>query len=302
MLVRGYTVLAMVRRNKTIALTFLAVSLTAPGFCADRSRTDRVVIVSVADMFSAPNENADVVSQAVLGSNVATLQTKRKWAKVETADHYSGWMQKKDLRESKHPYAESADSAQVASLFANVYRETDVTAHAPLMTLPFESRVEVAAKPADNPRWIQVRLPDGRAGWIQQGDVIFQPRNLSIEESIALAKRFLGIPYLWGGRSSFGYDCSGFTQMLVRSRGIVMPRDADLQAAWSGVEAVDRKDLQAGDLLFFGESEKKITHTGMYIGNGEFIHDTTNTYPVVQISRLDDEPWTHLLVASRRVK
>ena len=293
----------MIRIRKPVALAVLAQSLLAiPALGVGAGRTDRVVIVSVADMFSAPNESADVVSQAILGSNVVTLQKKGKWVKVETADQYSGWVQKKALRESKHPYADSAESAQVSSLFANVYRETDVTAHAPLVTLPFESRVEVVARPADNTRWIQIRLPDGRTGWIQQGDVAFQPKSLSIEESIELAKRFLGIPYLWGGRSSFGYDCSGFTQMLVRSRGIMMPRDADLQAAWSGVVAVERKDLQAGDLLFFGESEKKITHTGMYIGNGEFIHDTTNTHPVVQISRLDDEPWTHLLVASRRVK
>ncbi len=90
--------------------------------------------------------------------------------------------------------------------------------------------------------------------------------------------------------------------MLVRSRGKIMPRDADKQAAWTGVTAVERKDLQPGDLLFFGASAKNITHTGMFIGDGQFIHDTTNGHPVVQISRLDDEPWTHLLVASRRVK
>jgi cell wall-associated NlpC family hydrolase len=68
------------------------------------------------------------------------------------------------------------------------------------------------------------------------------------------------------------------------------------------VARVERKDLKAGDLLFFGSSEKDITHTGMYIGGGQFIHDTTNGHPVVQISRLDDQPWTHLLVACRRVK
>jgi cell wall-associated NlpC family hydrolase len=90
--------------------------------------------------------------------------------------------------------------------------------------------------------------------------------------------------------------------MLVRQRGIIMPRDADVQASWSGVEPVERKDLQPGDLLFFGASLAKISHTGMYIGNGEFIHDTTNTHPGVQISKLDDMPWTHLLVAARRVK
>ena len=290
-------------KRRTAALILLVQSLIAiPTWSADRTRPDRVVVVPVVDMYSKPDANADVVSQAVLGSNIITLQKKGKWLKVETADQYTGWVRRNTVRESRQPYAESGESVQVTSLFANVYRETDVTTHAPLLTLPFEARVEVVSKPAGEERWIQVRLPDGRIGWIQQGDVTFQPRNLSIPESIELAKRFLGIPYLWGGRSSFGFDCSGFTQMLVRSRGILMPRDADLQAAWSGAEPIDRKDLQPGDLLFFGESDKKITHTGMYIGDGRFIHDTTNTHPVVQISRLDDEPWTHLLVASRRVK
>ncbi len=123
---------------------------------------------------------------------------------------------------------------------------------------------------------------------------ISDPKPLTIPESIELAKRFLGFPYLWGGRSSFGFDCSGFTQMLVRARGINMPRDADQQAAWTGVIAIDRKDLQPGDLLFFGSSPKEITHTGMFIGDGQFIHDTTNGHPVVQISRLDDDPWTQV--------
>src|SRR5579863_4064067 len=74
------------------------------------------------------------------------------------------------------------------------------------------------------------------------------------------------------------------------------------QAAWKGVGPVERNDLQPGDLLFFGSSPRNITHTGMYIGDGQFIHDTTNGHPVVQISGLDDEPWTRLLVACRRVK
>jgi cell wall-associated NlpC family hydrolase len=90
--------------------------------------------------------------------------------------------------------------------------------------------------------------------------------------------------------------------MLERQRGFEMPRDADVQASWSGVIAVERKNLQPGDLLFFGSSPSKITHTGVYLGNGEFIHDTTRGHPGVQISRLDDMPWTQLLVAIRRVK
>jgi len=150
--------------------------------------------------------------------------------------------------------------------------------------------------------WLHVRLPGITWAWIQQGDIVSDVRPLTIPESIELGKRFLGVPYLWGGRSSFGFDCSGFTQMLVRARGFEMPRDADKQAAWSGVTAVERKHLQPGDLLFFGSSAKDITHTGMYIGDGQFIHDSTSGHPVVQIGHLNDEPWTHLLVACRRVK
>jgi len=90
--------------------------------------------------------------------------------------------------------------------------------------------------------------------------------------------------------------------MLVRSRGTTMPRDADLQAAWTGVIAIDRRKLRAGDLLFFGSAVDHITHTGMFIGHGQFIHDTTYGHPGVQISRLRDQPWTRLLVACRRVK
>jgi cell wall-associated NlpC family hydrolase len=90
--------------------------------------------------------------------------------------------------------------------------------------------------------------------------------------------------------------------MLVRNRGIIMPRDADLQAAWTGAVHINRKKLRAGDLLFFGDSADHITHTGMLIGHGRFIHDTTYAHPGVQISRLDNQPWTHLLVACRRIK
>lgn len=281
-------------------VVWLLLSVTAPGA---RAGDDRVVSVAVANMYSSPSENADVVSQAILGSNVTTLEKKGKWLKVETPDHYTGWIQKKQVRQNKEgAYAGGGETVQVTSLFANVYRETSVTKHAPIITLPFESRIEVAGHGGEGERWLEIRLPDGREGWVQKGDVSASVKVLTIPESIELAKRFMGIPYLWGGRSSFGYDCSGFTQMLVRSRGINMPRDADQQAAWSGVEVVERKDLQPGDLLFFGSSADKITHTGMYIGNGEFIHDTTNTHPMVQVSKIDDEPWTHLLVASRRVK
>ena len=294
-----------------IQIALLAILCVPCVFAGDM----QIVVVPVANMYSGPSDQKAVVSQAIYGSNVTLLTARGEWSKIQTADHYKGWVRSRHLRlvQSGTGYATSGVIVQVQSLFANVYREPDITRHQPVITIPFESRLVVIPDEdgADAKKtggkgspegWLHVRLPDKRDEWIQAGDVVSDPKPLSIPESIELAKRFLGIPYLWGGSSSFGFDCSGFTQMLVRARGVIMPRDADKQAAWTGVIAVERKDLQPGDLLFFGSSAKDITHTGMYIGDGQFIHDTTTDHPVVQISRLDDQPWTRLLVASRRVK
>ena len=284
-------------------LVALAVLLAVPGLLAKSSM--QIVVVPVANMYAEPSEQKAVVSQAIYGSNVKLLEARGEWSRIQTDDHYRGWTPSRYLRMvlKGSGYATSGRTVQVESMFANLYRETDVTRHKPVITVPFETRLEVIAEgKGDDEGWLHIRLPDMRRAWVQAGDVVSDPKPLTIAESIELAKRFLGLPYLWGGRSTFGYDCSGFTQMLVRSRGIQMPRDADLQAAWSGVIAVDRKDLQPGDLLFFGSSPKSITHTGMYIGDGQFIQATLHEHPVVQISRLDDQYWTRLLVACRRVK
>jgi cell wall-associated NlpC family hydrolase len=90
--------------------------------------------------------------------------------------------------------------------------------------------------------------------------------------------------------------------MLERRRGVPMPRDAQPQAEWSGVAPVDRKELQPGDLLYFGSSEKHITHTGIYLGDNKFISATTHETPMVRIDDLTDPFWARILVAQRRVK
>jgi cell wall-associated NlpC family hydrolase len=199
-------------------------------------------------------------------------------------------------------YASTDGAAEVVSLFAHIYREASVTRHAPLLTVPFETRLEAVSKPSAEDRWLQVRLPDDRAGWIQSGDVAFHQKPLSIPEMLALAKRFMGAPYTWGGTSSFGYDCSGFAQMLERRRGVGMPRDAQPQADWNGLTPVKREELQPGDLLYFGSSDKRITHTGVYLGDGKFIDATTFETPMVRIDDLTDPHWSKILVAMRRVK
>jgi len=267
------------------------------------SVTGGVIVKPVANMYSRPSEEADVVSQAIYGSNVAILEGQAGWAHVRTADEYTGWTPVSSFRQlgsGEKPYASAGRIAQVTSLFANLYREPELTKHQPLSTAPFETKLEVIREQGAAGRWLEVRLPDNRSGWVQSGDVVLDAKPITIQETIEFSKRFLGLPYFWGGTSTFGFDCSGFTQMLCRRRGIMIPRDANVQAAWQGAETVDRQKLEPGDLLFFGES--KVTHTGMYIGHGQFINASTHERPVVQISDLADPYWAKLFLAARRIK
>lgn len=262
-----------------------------------------IILKPVANMHSRPSEEADVVSQAIYASHLRILEEQAGWAKVQTADDYTGWVPLSSLRQlgaGERLYASSGRVARVDSLFASIYRQPDVTKQQPLLTVPFETTLEVIHEDSAAGRWLEVRLPDDRAGWLQRGDATFDFQPLTIPQTIVFSKRFLQLPYFWGGVSTFGFDCSGFTQMLCRRRGVLIPRDASVQAKWEGAVAVDRTDLKPGDLLFFGES--RITHTGMYIGDGEFINATTHEHPVVQISDLADPYWAKLFMTARRIK
>src|ERR1043165_7261334 len=163
-----------------IAMVLFAVSLP-----------NAVVLQPVMNMYSRPTVDADVVSQAIYGANVGILEEKDGWARIRTADDYTGWAPLSALKAGQ-PYANRGRVAEVQSLFAHIYREATVTRHAPVVTVPFETRLEVIGGPEDQ-RWLQVRLPDDRPGWVQAGDLTFDPKPLNIPEMIALSKRFLGL-------------------------------------------------------------------------------------------------------------
>jgi cell wall-associated NlpC family hydrolase len=278
-------------------------------FMIQAQGTRFVVSVPVANMFSKPSADVDVVSQAIFSTNVEEIGAEPGWVKIRTPqDGYTGWVSRAELVQlhGNSGYATTGEIAEVEELRSHLYREPDVTTQAPLMTLPFEARLQVVQEKSGG-RWLKVELPDQRIAWEQQGDVALSMNggadlapHMTISQMVKFSHRFLGLPYTWGGTSSFGYDCSGFVQMLMRQRGYLIPRDADVQAAWSGFEPIKVSKLRAGDVLFFG-SDGKITHTGMFIGHGKFIQATTHEHPVIQISRLDAY-WRNLLVVERRVK
>ena len=211
------------------------------------------------------------------------------WLQIQTVcDGYQGWVERAAICKLDGLFAIEA-FVSVCRQAAHLYAVED-TIYGPIMTLPFESRLQLMAPVKEGYRWLQVRLPDQRTAYIQRGDVQFDERKLTRREMCQFSLQFQGLPYTWGGRSSFGYDCSGFVQMLYRQMGILLPRDARQQIHWAGFKPGQRSDLTAGDLLFFGPEESRIQHVGLSLGDGQFIHATVaENAPYIRIS--DSSTW-----------
>lgn len=225
------------------AALLLAALLLPPDAPAAR---EAVVTVAVENMYSAADESVDVVSQATLGQLVEVLETSGAFAYVRTPDRYAGWLPRAAMAEyadaAAPRYARAGRVVEVKSLMANVYRDPDVTTARPKVLAPLATRLEVAGDGPDD-RWIAVRLPAGDTGYVQQADVKAidpaapRPRG-SPEDIVATARRFLGAPYLWGGMTVHGVDCSGFVSRVYHANGIEIPRDADQQFESPGAIAV----------------------------------------------------------------
>jgi cell wall-associated NlpC family hydrolase len=285
----------------------LAVAMAVASAAAP-ARREAVVLGTVENMYSAPSREKDVVSQAFLGQVVGVVEVKGSFAKIETPDRYQGWVPLRAI--SRYPgasaprYATRGKVAEVTSLVAVVYREPDVTTARPKTRAPLTARLEVTAGPLQD-RWYEVRLPTGEIGFVQKGDVRISeaaapPPGGSPADLVATARRLLGAPYLWGGMTPGGVDCSGFVGLVYRAHGRILPRDADLQYADPTATPVERALLQEGDLVFFGKEKDKITHVGLYVGEGRFINATTYETPVVREDRLDDPHWAELYQGARR--
>lgn len=283
----------------------LALVLLAP---ASPARREAVVVRTVENMYSAPALDKDVVSQATLGQVVALLETRGPFRRIETPDRYRGWIAAAALLPylgaSAPRYASKGPVAEVVTLMANVYREASVTSARPKIQAPLSARLEVTGA-AVKEGWHRVRLPSGESGYIQAGDVRLgdgadAKSRGSETELVASARRFLGVPYLWGGMTARGLDCSGFMSLVFRMNGVELLRDADLQFDDPSLQKVERADLRSGDLVFFGK--KKVTHVGLYVGEGRFLSATTHLVPIVQESGLGEPYWSSLYLGARRAR
>jgi len=232
-----------------------------------------------------------VASQAIFSDEVDILEEHQDLVHIQMKiDTVKGWVQKQSVQFVEQLPLHTVIVEQKA---AHVYAEANVE-KGPLMTLPFESHLTyIEELEEEERRWLKVQLPSGKLAYIERGCVSFKPRQLTKEEMVAFSKRFLGLPYTWGGRSSFGYDCSGFMQMLYRQMGIFLPRNSKKQCVWEGFRPIEIENISPGDLIFWGTIDQKINHVGMYIGDGQFIHTIASVEkkPYLRISHLNDPAW-----------
>lgn len=274
-----------------IFLLFMGIVLSVPGFL-----TSALINAPVLNIYLQPEKDTEVDSQAIYGSAVAVVDQKNDWSKIKTVDGVEGWVQSAQLT-TNPSYEDSVDVRPIKSLFAHIYCVTDTSPRPPLLTLPYGSKVKLN-KPVDTgERWVLIELVTGEQAWIQRGDIDFAPQVKTLEETLVFSKKFLGLPYTWGGASSYGFDCSGFVQMLFREMGLQLPRNSRDQAACNLLISIAQEDLQPGDLVFFGKTG--ITHVGLYLGNDEFIHSGVTELPMVMISNI--QSGKYLFQGSRRI-
>jgi hypothetical protein len=251
--------------------------------------TGELIHRPVVNIYLQPVEDTEITSQAVYGSVVKIVEPMGDWSKIRTADGTEGWVLSHQLT-TNPSYENSAHLRPVKSLFAHIYRVTDTTPYPPLLTIPYGSKVKLEKTVDMGERWVSMELLSGEKAWIQRGDVDFSPACKSLGEVLTFSQQFLGLPYTWGGTSSYGFDCSGFIQMLFQEMGLQLPRNARDQAACDLFIPVGQKDLQPGDLIFFGES--KITHVGLYLGQDAFIHAGVRESPKIMISHIQKGKYT----------
>ncbi|WP_247232775.1 C40 family peptidase [Telluribacter sp. SYSU D00476] len=242
-----------------------------------------VVRVSVANIRSQPRNAAELATQALLGMPLKVLDKDQGWYLVQTPDQYIAWIDWGGLqRMNKAAFDAWTQSEKV--IYLRPYGFSYEAADADGQTVSDLVAGDVLKLKAEAGEYFQVEYPDGRTAYILRSEAKRYHdwvASLSISEDklVNTAKRMMGIPYLWGGTSYKGMDCSGFTKTIYYLNGWVLPRDAS-QQVHSG-ELVDTaagfSNLRPGDLLFFGTragegTSEKVTHVGMWIGNNEFIH------------------------------
>lgn len=242
-----------------------------------------VINLSVANIRSKPDHPEELATQSLLGTVVNVLQEYHGWYQIQTPDEYISWVDDDGVQLMSQQEAEQWIHADKV-IYTNQYGFSFLT--------PEENSERVSdlvmgdllkfVEEADD--FYKVEYPDKRIAYIPVKEAMMYDEwiddiDLNADEIIKTARTFMGIPYLWGGTSMKGVDCSGFTKTVYYLNGVLLPRDASQQVNVGELINTDEgfDKLQPGDLIFFGrkasgDRKERATHVGIYLGNNEYIH------------------------------
>ncbi|GAC1363273.1 MAG: C40 family peptidase [Ktedonobacteraceae bacterium] len=240
--------------------------------------SDFIIAVSVADIRREPDASSELVTQTLMNTPAQAGQVVGEWTQVTLPD-YSGWARTDQLDfPIVRGFCEGEGTCGIALPYSIVVTEP----HTPLyrdeggQETSGELYLSTALPYIDlaHPQRLRVALPGNEEGWLLRSSTTVRSNaELYARQDIhivtAYAKAFLGVPYLWGGTSWRGIDCSAFVQLCYRMGGDILPRDADQQEALL-THSVTRDQMRAGDLIFFGQ--KQITHVAIALNRYEYIH------------------------------
>ncbi|WP_407402009.1 NlpC/P60 family protein [Chryseobacterium sp.] len=200
-----------------------------------------VCIVTVAPVRAENSDKAEIVTEILFGESADILEVIKNWTKIKMHyDGYEGWMDTKQIKQVTDEYLANRKVTVITEDFSSVMTNDGKT------LLSMGSEVEYPA--------------------------VASRRSHDLRESIVLAaKEFLNVPYLWGGKSFFAVDCSGFTQLVYKIHDIKIPRDT-YQQAEEGEALSFVEESRPGDLAFFENSDGKIIHVGIMLDNQKIIH------------------------------
>ncbi|CAM4148518.1 SH3 domain-containing C40 family peptidase [Zobellia roscoffensis] len=256
-------------------------------------KTHAVVNISVANLRSEPKHSAELATQATLGTPVKVLKKEENWYYIQTPDKYLSWVNVGGIVLMDDTQAQNWKSTTkliYTQTAGYSYQDTQATQR--VSDLVAGDIIEMTGETDD---FFEVQYPDGRKAVVRKEES--EPYGAWLEKLeptqeglVTTSKTLMGVPYLWGGTSTKGMDCSGFTKTIFFLNGMVIPRDASQQVhTGKAIDSVKNFDLlQKGDLLFFGRKEtdstaEKVVHVGMWIGNNEFIHASE----MVRINSMD---------------
>ena len=255
-----------------------------------------IINVSVTPIKDKPSHSSQIIDQGQMGNKLKLLRFESGWYLSQTHYDYVGWINQTAIQINDSNQIKDWDSSNLIRVLVitdYIYSKPNIESQ-PISDVVLNNKLKLINKNVD---WSLIQLPDKRFGYLKNTSFAKHTKEIKdpIQTRLKLAQQMMGSPYLWGGNSTKGNDCSGFTQNIFEASGIQLPRDARQQALY-GKEIVPNNtwsNIQPGDLLFFGK-EDRVTHVGMSLGQYDFIHQGG----MVSINSLDK---TSILFAPKRL-